>query len=50
MFSGIIENKGFVLKFEKQKDFRLVLDTNLKSFCFSNLRTKPLFSIIPENI
>ena len=29
MFSGIIENKGFVLKFEKQKDFRLVLDTNL---------------------
>ena len=30
MFSGIIENKGFVLKFEKQKDFRLVLDTNLK--------------------
>ena len=30
MFSGIIENKGFVLNFEKQKDFRLVLDTNLK--------------------
>ena len=30
MFSGIIENKGYVLKFEKQKDFRLVLDTNLK--------------------
>ena len=30
MFSGIIENKGFVLRFEKQKDFRLVLDTNLK--------------------
>ena len=30
MFSGIIENKGFVLKFEKQKDYRLVLDTNLK--------------------
>ena len=30
MFSGIIENKGFVLKFDKQKDFRLVLDTNLK--------------------
>ena len=30
MFSGIIENKGFVFKFEKQKDFRLVLDTNLK--------------------
>ena len=30
MFSGIIENRGFVLKFEKQKDFRLVLDTNLK--------------------
>ena len=30
MFSGIIENKGIVLKFEKQKDFRLVLDTNLK--------------------
>ena len=30
MFSGIIENKGFVLKFEKIKDFRLVLDTNLK--------------------
>ena len=30
MFSGIIENKGFVVKFEKQKDFRLVLDTNLK--------------------
>ncbi len=30
MFSGIIENKGFVSKFEKQKDFRLVLDTNLK--------------------
>ena len=30
MFSGIIENKGFVLKFEKQKDFRLVLDTDLK--------------------
>ena len=30
MFSGIIENKGFVLKFEKQKDLRLVLDTNLK--------------------
>ena len=30
MFSGIIENKGFVLKFEKKKDFRLVLDTNLK--------------------
>tara|TARA_B100000902_G_C27192247_1_gene854518 strand:- start:331 stop:921 length:591 start_codon:yes stop_codon:yes gene_type:complete len=30
MFSGIIENKGFVFKFEKKKDFRLVLDTNLK--------------------
>ena len=30
MFSGIIENKGFVFKFEKQKDFRLVLDTNIK--------------------
>ena len=30
MFSGIIENKGFVFKFEKHKDFRLVLDTNLK--------------------
>ena len=30
MFSGIIENKGFVFKFEKQNDFRLVLDTNLK--------------------
>ena len=30
MFSGIIENKGFVFKFEKQRDFRLVLDTNLK--------------------
>ena len=30
MFSGIIENKGFVFKFEKQKDFRLVLDSNLK--------------------
>ena len=30
MFSGIIENKGLVFKFEKQKDFRLVLDTNLK--------------------
>ena len=30
MFSGIVENKGFVVKFEKQKDFRLVLDTNLK--------------------
>ena len=30
MFSGIIENKCFVFKFEKQKDFRLVLDTNLK--------------------
>ena len=30
MFSGIIENKGFVFKFEKQKDFILVLDTNLK--------------------
>ena len=30
MFSGIIENKGFVFKFEKQKDYRLVLDTNLK--------------------
>ena len=30
MFSGIIENTGFVHKFEKQKDFRLVLDTNLK--------------------
>ena len=29
MFSGIIENNGFVVKFEKQKDFRLVLDTNL---------------------
>ncbi len=30
MFSGIIENKGFVLKFEKKKDYRLVLDTNLR--------------------
>ena len=30
MFSGIIENKGFVFKFEKHKDYRLVLDTNLK--------------------
>ena len=30
MFSGIIENVGFVVKFEKKKDFRLVLDTNLK--------------------
>ena len=30
MFSGIIENKGIVLKFEKKKDYRLVLDTNLK--------------------
>ena len=30
MFSGIIENKGFVIKFEKKKDYRLVLDTNLK--------------------
>ena len=30
MFSGIIENKGFVIKFQRQKDFRLVLDTNLK--------------------
>ena len=30
MFSGIIENIGFVLKFEKKKDYRLVLDTNLK--------------------
>ena len=30
MFSGIIENKGFVVKFEKKKDYRLVLDTNLK--------------------
>ncbi len=30
MFSGIIENKGFVLKFEKKKDYRLVLDTDLK--------------------
>ena len=30
MFSGIIENKGFVVKFEKKKDFRLVLDTNLR--------------------
>ena len=30
MFSGIIENKGFVTKFEKKKDYRLVLDTNLK--------------------
>ena len=30
MFSGIIENIGFVVKFEKKKDYRLVLDTNLK--------------------
>ena len=30
MFSGIIENVGFVVKFEKKKDFRLVLDTNLR--------------------
>ena len=30
MFSGIIENKGFVIKFEKKKDYRLVLETNLK--------------------
>ena len=30
MFSGIIENKGIVIKFEKKKDYRLVLDTNLK--------------------
>ena len=30
MFSGIIENKGFVFKFEKHEDYRLVLDTNLK--------------------
>ena len=29
MFSGIIENIGFVLKFEKKKDYRFVLDTNL---------------------
>ena len=30
MFSGIIENKGIVVKFEKIKDYRLVLDTDLK--------------------
>ena len=30
MFSGIIENRGFVVKFEKKKDYRLVLDTDLK--------------------
>ena len=30
MFSGIIENKGFVFKFEKHEDYRLLLDTNLK--------------------
>ena len=30
MFSGIIENKGFVLNFEKKKDHKLVLDTDLK--------------------
>ena len=30
MFSGIIENKGIVKEFNKFKDYRLVLDTNLK--------------------
>tara|TARA_Y200000002_G_C22669497_1_gene659347 strand:+ start:1086 stop:1676 length:591 start_codon:yes stop_codon:yes gene_type:complete len=30
MFSGIIENRGFVVKFEKKNDYRLVLDTDLK--------------------
>jgi riboflavin synthase len=30
MFSGIIENKGIVREFTKLKDYRLVLDTDLK--------------------
>ena len=30
MFSGIIENKGVVKEFKKLKDYRLVLDTDLK--------------------
>ena len=30
MFSGIIENKGTVREFTKFKDYRLVLDTDLK--------------------
>ena len=30
MFSGIIENKGIVKEFKKLKDYRLVLDTDLK--------------------
>ena len=30
MFSGIIENKGIVKEFKKNKDYRLVLDTDLK--------------------
>ena len=30
MFSGIIENTGWVSKFEKKKDYCLVIDTDLK--------------------
>ena len=30
MFSGIIENKGIVREFIKLKDYRLVIDTDLK--------------------
>ena len=30
MFSGIIENRGIVKDFKKLKDYRLVLDTDLK--------------------
>ena len=30
MFSGIIENKGIVKEFKRFKDYRLVIDTDLK--------------------
>ena len=31
MFSGIIENQGIVKQFKKQGDYRLIVDTNLKT-------------------
>ena len=30
MFSGIIENKGIVKEFKKVKDYKLIIDTDIK--------------------
>ena len=30
MFSGIIENKGMVKEFKKVKDYKLIIDTDIK--------------------